>query len=116
DVVLVVLIQRDRLDEVTHITVDARPHEPLATRGLEDLTVLTLAALHHRGSDQQARALRERQHLVGYLLDRLPADLAPAHRAMVMADARVEQAQIVVDLGHRADRRARVLAGALLVD
>ncbi len=31
-------------------------------------------------------------------------------------DARVEQAQVVVDLGHRADRRARVARGRLLVD
>src|SRR5439155_16347907 len=32
------------------------------------------------------------------------------------ADTRVQQAQVVVDLGHGADRRARVARGRLLVD
>ena len=47
---------------------------------------------------------------------RLARDLAAADRAVRMPDAREEQAQVVVDLGHRADRRARVPRGALLVD
>ena len=44
------------------------------------------------------------------------ADLAAALRAVGHADARVEQAQVVVDLGDGADGRARVAAGAALVD
>ena len=45
-----------------------------------------------------------------------PAIGAPADRAVRLADARPQQAQVVVDLGHRADRRARVARGRLLVD
>ena len=40
----------------------------------------------------------------------------PHCRAVRDADAREEQAQVVVDLGHRADGRARVARGRLLVD
>jgi hypothetical protein len=37
-------------------------------------------------------------------------------RAIRIADAREQQAQVVVDLGDRADGRARVVAGRLLLD
>ena len=45
-----------------------------------------------------------------------PDDRAPADRAVRLAHARPQQAQVVVDLGHRPDRRARVARGRLLVD
>ena len=41
---------------------------------------------------------------------------AAAAVAVLLADARVEDAQVVVDLGDRADRRARVVARRLLLD
>ena len=43
-------------------------------------------------------------------------DRPPADRAVRAPDARVQQAQVVVDLGHGADCRARVPRGRLLVD
>src|SRR2546427_383227 len=61
-------------------------------------------------------ALRALHPLVVDLLRRLAGDLVPADRAVRMADPRPHQAHVVIDLGHRADRRARVVAGALLVD
>ena len=45
-----------------------------------------------------------------------PRDGPPAVGAVRVADARVQQAQVVVDLGDRADRGARVARGRLLVD
>ena len=56
------------------------------------------------------------QDLVDDRLDRLARDRPAADRAVRPADARVEQAQVVVDLGDGADRRARVARGRLLVD
>ena len=53
---------------------------------------------------------------VGDLLHGHTRDLTAALGAVRMADAREEQPQVVVDLGHGADRGARVAAGALLVD
>ena len=67
-------------------------------------------------STMKRRALRELHHLVDDLLGRLPDDRAPADRAVRLADARPQQPQVVVDLGDRADRRARVARGRLLVD
>ena len=56
------------------------------------------------------------QHLVDDRVDRLPRDRLAADRAVRPPDPRVEQAQVVVDLRDRADRRARVPRGRLLVD
>ena len=58
----------------------------------------------------------ELEHLVDDLLQGLALDRLAAVGAVRMADARVKQAQVVVDLGDRADRGARVARGGLLVD
>ena len=59
--------------------------------------------------------VRQRQDLVDDLRHALALDLV-AVRAVRVANAREQQAQVVVDLGDRANRRARVARGALLVD
>src|ERR1700736_84748 len=110
------LVQRDRLGQISQLTVHPRTSETFALRFLEHLSVLTLAPLHHRCGDHQPRALGQLQYLVGYLLDRLLADLAPAVGAVGVPDACIEQAQVVIDLRYGPDSRARVLARSLLVD
>src|SRR5439155_10881075 len=59
---------------------------------------------------------RQRQYLVNDLVRRLGADGNAARRAVRLAQAGVEDAQIVVDLGDGADRRARAFASGLLLD
>ena len=56
------------------------------------------------------------EHAVDDLLRGLAGDQPPAVRAVRHADARVQQPQVVVDLGDRADGRARVARRRLLVD
>ena len=115
DRVALVLVERSRLGEVHRLAVDPDADEALATGALEDPVALGLAVLDERSEDDEAGAFRERQDLVDDLLDRLALDLV-AVGAVRMADPREQQAQVVVDLGDRADRRARVARGALLVD
>ncbi len=83
---------------------------------LEELAVLALAVAHHRRVDRETRSLGQREHLLDDRVDRLPGDRPPADGAVRPTDARVEQAQVVVDLGHGAHGRARVARGRLLVD
>ena len=90
--------------------------KPSSRSVLEQLAVLALAAPHDRREDHELRALRQRHHLVDDLLRRLRLDRSPAVVAVRMPDPGPEQPQVVVDLGDRADRRARVAAGRLLVD
>ena len=98
------------------LAVHADAHEALPAGGLEDALALRLAVLDERAEDEDARAVRQGPDAVHDLLHAHARDLAAAARAVRVADAREEQAQVVVDLRHRADRGTRVAAGALLVD
>ena len=103
DVVLELLVERDRIREVVEHTVDTRANVAEALRFIEHIAMLALATLHHRRRDEQPRPLGKQQHLVRNLFDRLLADLAAAVRTVRMTDAGVHEAQVVVDLGDRAD-------------
>ena len=107
DRVALVLVERPRVGEVHRLAVDPDADEALAPGALEDPVALGLAVLDERAEHDEPRPLRQRQDLVDDLLDRLALDLV-AVRAVRVADAREEQPQVVVDLGHGADGRSRV--------
>ena len=96
--------------------VDPDPGEALLGQVVEQGAVLALAAPHHRGHDLEAGPLGQLEHPVDDLLGGLARHGPPADGAVGMADAGVQQAQVVVDLGDRPDGRARVAGGRLLVD
>ncbi len=110
---LVELGGRRGLDE---LAVDPRAHEALAHHLREDLAVLALAPLDHRREERETGSRGEGEELVHHLLDALRADDDAAVGALGDADRGPQQAQVVVNLGHRADRRARVARGRLLLD
>ena len=116
DRVPLVPVERRRLAQVVLLAVHPHPDEPLLAGALEDAVALGLAVLDQRPEDEQPGPLGHRQHLVHHLADGLALDLAAARRAMRVADPREQEAQVVVDLGDRADGRPRVLRRALLVD
>ena len=116
DGVLLLLVELGRVVEAVDLAVDPGPGEALGLELLEQLDVLPLAAADDRREHLEPGALLERQHPVDDLLRRLPLDRRAADRAVRAAGAGVEQPEVVVDLGDRADRRARVLGGRLLVD
>ena len=78
--------------------------------------VLALLASHVRREQQQPGALRHRRHPVDHLLHGLRPDRLAALGAVGHADRGVEQPQVVLDLGHRPHRRARVAGDRLLLD
>ena len=116
DGVPLVLVERGRLIEVEQLAVHADAHEALAPGCLEDAVAFRLAVLDERAQHEEAGAVRQRQDAVHDLLHAHARDLAAALGAVRVADAREQQAEVVVDLRHRADGGARVAAGALLVD
>ncbi len=116
DVVLELLVERDLLVEPPQLAVDDGAGVALRPHLLEQLPVLALATADDRRQDHEPGRLLERHHVVGDLLDRLAGDRLAAVVAVRLADPRPEQPQVVVDLGHRADGRARVARGGLLVD
>ena len=116
DGVALVLVELGRrVGDVVHLAVHPDADEALPPGGVDDPVALGLAVLDERAEDEQPGALRQGQHLVDDLLDALALD-GVAGRAMRDADPREQQAQVVVDLGDRPDRGARVAASALLVD
>ena len=116
DRVLELLVELDLFLEQPLLAVHLHAREALAPQLLEEILVLALTVSHDRRVDRELRAFREPQHLVDDGLDALPGDRPPADRAVRPPDARVQQAQVVVDLGDSAHGRARVPRGRLLVD
>ena len=103
--------------EVDHLAVDARAQEPLLDHLGHLLLVLALLAGDvGREDDELAFPAGRREGPVDHLLDRLGLDRPAAFRAVWLADRRVEQAQVVVDLRDGADGRARVLRRRPLLD
>ena len=116
DRVLELLVEWDVLFEQTLLAVDLHPREAFAPKFLEDVLVLTLAVAHDRCVDGEAGALLQLQDLVDDRLLALARDGLAADGAVRPPHPRVQQAQVVVDLGDRADGRARVAGRRLLVD
>ena len=116
DVVFEFLVEDDLLVEPAQLAVDFDPRVALEAELLEQLSVLAFAPPHHRRHHHEFGALLERHQPVDDLLLGLAGDLGPALGAVRDADPGPEQAQVVVDLGHRADGRARIARGRLLVD
>ncbi len=116
DVVLVLLVEDDVLLEPAQLAVDLDAGEALGAQLLEELPVLALAAADHRRQHHELGALGQHHHLVDDLLGGLRGDRAAAVVAVGVPDPGPEQAQVVVDLGDRADRGAGVPRRGLLVD
>ena len=116
DVVLVFLVELGRLADLIELAVDLDALEALLLQLGQLLAVLALAPAHDRGQQIEPRPLRQRQHAVHHLRDRLALDRQTGGRRVGHADAREQQAQVVVDLRDRADGGAGVLGGGLLLD
>src|SRR5205085_12168656 len=78
--------------------------------------VRPLPATLHWGQQVELRPLGQRRDLVNDLVGGLRADRDVAGGAVRLAQARVKDAQVVVDFGDGADGRTRALAGGLLLD
>src|SRR3569623_1143982 len=81
----------------------------------EQLAELALAVLRLRREHRDLGLLGQLGKLVDDLAGGPRTDRATALVAALLAGTRVEHAQVVVDLGRRADRRPRVRAGGLLL-
>jgi hypothetical protein len=113
------------LGQRVHGAVDLDPGVALGPQAGEKARVTAAVALvvlvrrrdrRDRREQIEPRPFRLAQQVVDDLLRRLPPDRCPADRAVRLPDPRPEQAQVVIDLGDRADRRPGARRGALLVD
>ena len=120
DLVLLVASQPgvslEELVDDDDLAIDAGAHVPLPGEVFEQRVVLALATAHDRGQHLEARPLREEEDAVNDLLRRLALQPSSVERAVLLTDAGEQQAEVVVDLGDRADGRAWVTPCRLLVD
>ena len=116
DVVREFLVERRRLGELIEGAVDLDALKALLEPFGELLPVLALAAAHDRRQQIEPRAFGQRKHAVDHLRDDLAFDRQPRGGRIGHADARPQQAHVVVDLGDGADGGARVFRGGLLLD
>ena len=116
DIVLQLLVERRRIDDfmVSGVDLDALKTAPRELG--EFFSVFALAPAHDRRQQIEARALRQGQHAIDHLGDGLAFDRQARRRGVRHADARPQQTHIIVDLGDRADSRARIFRGRLLLD
>ncbi len=116
DVVLEFLVELGRVADFADVAVDLDALEALLLPLGQFLAVLAFAAAHDGREDHQARALRQLHHAIDHLRDGLAFDRQARRRRVGHADAREQQAQVVVDLRHGADGGAWVFRGGLLFD
>ncbi len=95
---------------------DPEPHVAARLHVGKQVGELTLAVAHDRRQDHEPGALGQRERGVHHLAHALCGQRQTMVGAVGRAGARVEQAQVVVDLGHRAHGRARVVRRGLLLD
>ena len=102
--------------EVGNDAVDARPDETVGDQFAEHVLVFAFAIGDDRREHHDARVARQREHLIDHLAHGLRRERLTVVRTARLADAREQQAQVVVDFGDRADGRTRVVRRRLLFD
>ena len=115
DGVVLALLEAHAFGELGDLAVDARAKALLVER-FELFAELALAAADDGGVDGDAFAGSEGDDAFDDLVGGLAGDGAAAVGAVRLADARVEEAQVVVDLGDGADGGAWAARGGLLLD
>ena len=116
DVVFAAAVNGGQGVQLVNFAVNTRADEALLLHVLQQLGVLTLAPPHQRRDQHPFAAFRKRQDVIHHLADGLRVQLDAVVGAARNADARKEQAQIVVDFGNGADGGARVVRGGFLLD
>ncbi len=116
DVVPELLVELRGGVEIVEFAVHLHPLEAALQQVSEFLAILTLPVAHDRRQQVGAGSLRQRHDDVDHLADLLRLDRLAGRRRVRRADPREQEAHVVVDLGDRADGRARVLRCGLLLD
>ena len=116
DVVREFLVERRAPRQLMEGAVDLDALKALLEIFGELLPVLALAAAHDRRQQIEPGAFGQRQHAVDHLRDDLALDRQARGGRIGHADARPQQAHVVVDLGDGADGGARIFRRRLLLD
>ena len=116
DGVVFVPVKLNLLLHLVQLPIDPHPYKTRLAHILEHPLVVALPLFNQGSQNLDARAVGQRLHLFDDLLGRLRPYGTAALRAVRRARPRIEQAQIVVHLGHRAHRGAGIVTDPFLVN
>ncbi len=99
-----------------HHTIDPDANEAVGLQLGHLPAVLAFTLTHNRCHDHQLGSLRQLHDLINHLFNGLGTDGMAATVTQNLPDPGIEQTQVVIDFGDRADRRTRIFRGCLLFD
>ena len=119
DIVKFLFVEFDAGDvfaQLDHLAIHAGAHKAFTGKTLKDIAELALLAADHRREQHHLGLGRQRQNLVHNVARGLGRNGHAGLGAMRLADVRVQQAQVIVNLGGGGDDRTRAAARAALLD
>ena len=116
NVVLNVFFQRRRVFKVIDLAVNLDALKPLLQQPVQFFLKFPFALSHHRRHQHNLGTNRQRQDFIHHLAHRLRLNRQPRRRRIRRPRARPQQAHIVVNLGNRPHRRARIVRGRFLLN
>ena len=96
------------LRDIDDLSVDTGARESLTQEVGEQRLVLALSSAHYRCQYLESRSLLQFHHLVDDLFGSLFGQPLPVVNTVLHADSCIQETQIVVHLGDRADGGTRV--------
>ena len=115
-VMLDVFIQRDLFGKLIGVSVHQSPDVAALSGLFQDLGMGSLPPPHNGGKKLDSCPFRHSHDKVDDLVYRLPADLSAAFRAMGDAHPGKKEAEMIIDLRHRAHRRPGIPVCGFLVN
>ncbi|MCY1173458.1 hypothetical protein D9M73_136180 [compost metagenome] len=110
------LVELGSFVQLIELSIDSGADKTLRAQLFENRQVLAFALADDRRQQHQLAALRFGEDQVDHLADGLRFQRDVVIRATGNTHTCIKQAQVVVDFGDSADRRARVVRGRLLFD
>ncbi len=114
--VLAAHIEFGRLIELHNLAVDARAHEAARLQFLDEFGMLALTLCNGGRQQHQGSPFRMLENGIDHLTHGLGGEVDVVIRTARRTGTGVQQAQVVIDLGDRSHRGARVVRGRFLLD
>ena len=111
-----IFFQIDIIVNVENFPIDTHTDIALMTDMVESFAMLALLAPYYLCHNQQFSTLRQFLYLVHHLVHGLLGNGLAAFRTVRPSGPGKKQAQVIVNLRHRPDRRTGIMTGGLLVN
>ena len=111
-----VQLDADAIGKLDQLAIHTGANKTLAGEPLDHVAELALLVANNRREQHDPRPRRQREDSIDNVAGGLAHDGHAGFRAIRLADVRVEQAQVIVNLRGGGDDGARAGAGAALLD